>query len=495
MSSFYTTPTMRDFMMSEAHVRVLAGPIGAGKSVCCAHELMRWAMTQEPDANKVRKTRFLVVRNTVDQLRSTTMKTIFDWFPPTVYGNYRSTEKTIYYKLSLDDGTRVESEWMMIALDTPDDVRKALSLECTGIWGNECRELHPDVVDGLLMRVDRYPSRKDGGATRAGAIFDTNMPGEGSYWQQQMDVPPNNWEIFIQPPAVLPLEAWIQKYNEDPPENLLAMSAAEEWYAVDPECDNFKNLSPTYYINTLEGKKDDFIRVYLQAQFGRSLAGLPVYDKTFWAHRHIAAQTLDPVRSENYPLCIGLDLGRTPAACMMQLTPSGHVNILSEITSENMGIQTFITQLLKPHLFERFPGIPYYVAPDPAGWQKTQVGETSPVDILRGAGFQVMRPITNDPKRRIESFERLLNDSVDAEPKLRIDPRCEILIRALRGGYRWRVNKQGELAGDASPMKNFESHIAEAAQYAALVLEGDAVSYSRLNERRAVVQTRSSGWT
>ena len=497
MSKFKASPTMKDFMLSESHVRVLGGPIGSGKSVCCAHELMRWAMSQEPNANGIRQTRFLVVRNTVDQLRSTTMKTIFDWFPPAVYGNYRATDKTIFYDLALDDGTRVQSEWLMIALDTPDDIRKALSLECTGIWGNESRELHPDVVDGLLMRVDRYPSMKDGGpgATRAGAIFDTNMPGEGTYWQKKMEYPPHNWSIHIQPPAVLPLEEWIEKYAEDPPEDLMAMGANEEWFAVDPQCDNFENLSRAYYPNTLEGKKEDFVRVYLQGQFGRSLSGLPVYDKTFRPHRHIAETYLEPIRSESYPLCIGLDFGRTPAAVVMQLTPLGRVNILSEVVSENMGIQTFISQMLRPHLYEKYPGLPHYVAPDPAGNQKTQVGEMSPYDILRGAGFRVVRPNTNDPKRRIESFERLLNDSVDTKPKLQIDPRCEIFIRGLRGGYKWKMNKNGELAGDNSPMKTFESHVCEAAQYGALVVEGNSTGGSNLNRRRDISIAHAVGWT
>ena len=72
MSKFIASQTMEDFMLSDAYVRVLAGPIGGGKSVCCAHELMRWACDQKPNAEGIRKTRMLVVRNTADQLRSTT---------------------------------------------------------------------------------------------------------------------------------------------------------------------------------------------------------------------------------------------------------------------------------------------------------------------------------------------------------------------------------------------------------------------------------------
>ncbi len=466
----------------------------SGKSVCCAHELMRWANLQAPNAQGLRKTRFLVVRNTLDQLKMTTLKTIVDWFPPSVYGSYKITDKTLNYDLSLEDGTRVQSEWLLVALDSPDDVRKALSLEATGLWGNECRELHPKVVDGLLMRVDRYPSMKDGGATRAGAIFDTNMPEDGSWWAKQMEEPPENWSVHIQPPAVLLIEEWIEEYGMDPDESVVGKSADGELFAVNPAADNLRNLSPLYYPNTVTGKDSDFIRVYLRSQYGRSLAGLPVFDKTF-KDRHVASSYLEPVRSESYPLCIGLDFGRTPAAVITQLTPSGRVNVLSELTSENMGIQKFVTELLRPHLYEHYMGLSYFIAPDPAGWQKTQVGETSPVDILKGAGFRVVRPPTNNPKRRIEAVERLLNDSIDTGPRLQIDPRCSVLLRGLRGKYQWKVNKIGELAGDPAPVKNFESHVNEALQYAATVIEGQSSGARDHNRRREIVVQKAVGWT
>ena len=153
MSKFIATPTQESFMVSDKYVRVLAGPIGGGKSVACAHELMRWACAQEPNHRGERKTRFLIVRNTADQLRNTTRKTVFDWFPPGESGLFwKETDKTLYIEATLGDGSQLKSEWMFIALDTPDDVRKALSLEATGLWGNEARELHPDVVG-----ADRLP--------------------------------------------------------------------------------------------------------------------------------------------------------------------------------------------------------------------------------------------------------------------------------------------------------------------------------------------------
>lgn len=473
MSLFKATETMTAFIKSPKHVRVLGGPIGGGKSVCCVHELLRWACAQQPNAAGERKTRFLICRNTADQLRSTTQKTFFDWVPPGVAGRWAATEKTFYLEASQPDGTIVKSEFMFIALDTPDDVRKALSLEATGLWGNESRELHPEVVDGLLMRVNRYPSAKDGGATRAGAIFDTNMPGDDSWWQDKMDNPPRNWDIFVQPPAALPVDMYIAKYGVDPDETLVGEDTEGGKWAVDPHCDNYAYLANgtgQYYLDTLEGKTPDFINVYLRCKYGRNLSGFPVYEKTFLPEIHIAEPPLKVIQSGAYPLTIGLDFGRTPAAVFGQMDPRGRFIILSEVTSENMGIERFVETKLKPHMFERYQGIPLRIAPDPAGWQKTQVGEVSPVDVLTNMGYSVVRPHTNLPNLRIEAVERMLTKFIDGKPAFLVDKSCTQLVKGFKTGYRWRSNKKGDLEG-TTPEKNEYSHIHDALQYFALVTD------------------------
>jgi hypothetical protein len=495
MAQFIASPTMEEFMLSEAYVRLLAGPIGSGKSVCCAHELMRWSADQAPNAEGFRKTRFLIVRNTADQLKNTTLKTIIDWFPPEQYGLHKITDKTIFYTLRLPDDTIVKSEWMFIALDTPDDVRKALSLECTGLWGNECRELHPEVVDGLLMRVNRYPSMKDGGVTRPGAIFDTNMPNEDTWWEKKMEQPPKNWSIHLQPPAVIPRESFLMKYGVEPAENKLIESIDEEYYVVDPAHDNYDNLAKDYYPNTGEGKTEDFIRVYLRCQYGRSLGGLPVYEKTFNPDRHIA-ENLAPIDSSQYPLCIGLDFGRTPAAVVGQLAPNGQVLIVGEAVAENMGMEKFCKTVLKPYLYANFPQFSYYIAPDPAGFHKTQLGEHSPAQFLMEQGFKLVRPLTNDPAIRIAAVESLLLDGVDTMPRFLIDGKaCPITTQGLKGKYRWKTNKHGDMTPAKEPIKNEWSHPADALQYLAMVIDGGHLGRATRRGAREIKHKSVAGWT
>ena len=497
---FVASPTMSEFMLSDARIRVLAGPVGGGKSVCCVHELMRVAQCQTPNDRGERLTRFLVVRNTADQLRSTTLKTIKDWFPaPGPFGEWVATERTIYYQFGMPDGTIVKSEWMLRALDDEADIRNALSLEVTMVWGNECRELHPDVVSALLDRTNRYPSLKVSGAhaTRDGAIFDTNMPGQDTYWEEVMNNPTEGWSIHIQPPAVLPIETWVDIYQQDPPEEFTATAPYGKVYVLNPLADNIDNLSPTYYPNSVRAKrKEDDLNVYLRCKFGRTMSGLPVYDETF-QEAHISPTPLAAISSERYPLVIGIDFGRTPAALFMQGRPDGRVFVLDELCEENMGMKTFATKHLKPLLNERFPGVPFYVAPDPAGWIKGQGEDKAPVDYLEEAGFHVIKPPTNKVGMRIEAAEALLSDSVDGVPRVQIDKRCTNLIAGFRGRYKWAVDKKtGEMGNEREPVKNHPySDIHDCFQYGALLIDGGHSGRRKSSARREIRLARAAGWT
>lgn len=459
-------------MNSDAYVRVLHGPVGSGKSICCCHELVKRAIQQEPNANGVRKSRALIVRNTLDQLKTTTMRSLFDWFAPGVWGEFKVTEKTFYIKHNLPDGTRIEAEFMFLPMEHPDDVRKALSLEATFCWINEAREVAPEVIDGLLMRLRRYPSTKDGGPTWSGAILDTNEPDMDSWLWDKMENPPPNWEIFGQPPAILNRQEYVEALGEDPDSESVADGNGDLWW-VNPAADNINNLDPRYYLDMLPGKSEDFINVYMRCKYGRSLSGVPVYDKTFNPDFHILRGNVLPLKSTEYPLIIGLDFGRTPAATFFQRTVRGQILVLDELTSDNMGIETFIREKLKPKIQERFLGCAVVVAPDPAGFAKQQIGEVSPVDVVKKAGFKVVRPATNDPERRIQAVERLLLQQVDGKPLLAVHERCETLIKGFKFGYRYKKNKQG--VQDNKPDKNEFSHPHDACQYAAMVIDGNQI--------------------
>ncbi len=89
MTAFNYKPdgeTLKAFMRDDSFFRGLRGPVGSGKSVCCAVEVFRRALQQKPGADGIKRSRWAVVRNSYPQLRTTTIKTWLDWFPEEVWG-------------------------------------------------------------------------------------------------------------------------------------------------------------------------------------------------------------------------------------------------------------------------------------------------------------------------------------------------------------------------------------------------------------------------
>src|SRR5688500_10495248 len=134
-------------------------------------------------------------------------------------------------------------------MDDEADARQFLSLELTGIWFNELRELPRAVVEAGDGRLGRYPSMKDGGPSWYGMIADSNMPDE-DHWLYALGEgdAPAGWDFFRQPGGVIKVDGrWTQN----------------------PLAENIANLTPDYYTGQLAGKSDAWIAVHLAAEYGR----------------------------------------------------------------------------------------------------------------------------------------------------------------------------------------------------------------------------------
>jgi hypothetical protein len=445
-------------MNDDARMRVLMGPVGSGKSVTCSFEIVRRASMQMPDARGRRRSRWAVVRETARQLQDTTIKTFLDWFPPGPCGDYMRTTKT--YQFRVGD---VEAEIMFRALDDADDVANLNSLELTGAWFNECRDIDPAIVDAMSKRIGRFPSKKDGGPTWFGMWGDTNPPTMDTWWYYQMEgldpsdgvsANDNGWSVYKQPSG------------------------------RSPRAENIENLPDGYY--DTQGRSEEYVRVYIDGEYGLSTAGQPVY-KYFRADYHMAKQSLRHVSNGVRPIVVGMDLGLTPAAVIGQQDPRGRALILDECVSFDMGVQRFVRTLLKPLLFERFSGVPVLVVTDPAGVQRAQTDERSAVDIIKAEGLRVVPARTNSVSARVNAVDDFLMRQVDGDPAFLVDPRCTALKAAMMGGYRYKPK------GDMDIDKNRHSHVAEALQY--LMLSINSAGGAAVVARREVIPLAASGWS
>ena len=458
---YNASSTMQKFHASDAFVRALLGPIGSGKSVACCMELIRRALQQAPNHQNIRRSRWAVIRNTYRELIDTTMQTFFDWIPKH-HGLYRAMDMKFTYYDRLGDGTIVEAEFLFRALDKPEDIKKLLSLELTGGWMNECREIPKEVLDMLIGRLGRFPSKRDGGPTWFGVICDTNPP-DSDHWFYNVfeEDRPANYQLFHQPSGL----------------------------AKDAE--NIENLPPEYYTNMMTGKDQEWINVYVHGQYGFIADGKPVYPeyKDDIHHTEIV-HTLDPSR----PVYVGIDFGLTPAAAFVQETSSGRLVVFDELVTEDMGAKSF-SELLNTKIAREYSTAQIYFYGDPSGDIRAQTDEVTPFQILAANGIIAWPTYTNDFIVRREAVAAALTRlDFAGNSGFVITPGAPLFRKGMAGGYKYR---RMAVAGRTAmfqdkPDKGRYSHICEAAQYAflgmgqgtKLIDSGDSskhLDYSQMN--------------
>ena len=462
-------------MKDDSFFRGIRGPVGSGKSVSCCVEVFRRALGQKKNDDGIRRSRWAIIRNTNPQLRTTTIKTWLDWFPENVWGKFTwSVPYTHHIKQS-----DLDLEVIFLALDRPEDVKKLLSLELTGIWVNEAREIPKSIIDACTMRVGRFPSMKDGGCSWTGVICDTNAPEEDHWWaimagevpmpdhipkeEAKMLVKPDNWHFFTQPEGM--------KEEKDEEGNIVK-------YVPNKNAENVNNMRSDYYPNIVQGKTKSWIDVYVMNKLGSIKDGKPIYPM-FAPDVHIAKEEI-PI-ADSIPVYVGIDFGLTPA-CVFAQKVRGRWLIQKEIVAFDMGVVKF-SELLRAELATYYQNCEAIIFGDPAGDFRAQTDESTPFQILRGAGLVARPAPSNDVSLRLESVSVTLNRMVEGQSGFIIDLRCRNLIKGFEGGYQYRRLQVSGERFDDKPDKNHFSHIHDALQYLML----------GAGEGRQVMQTVTKG--
>ena len=294
-------------------------------------EILARSAEQPKGIDGKRRSRWAIIRNTYPELKTTTIKTWHQWVSPDI-GQWQGEGPPTHHIKQAD----LDMEVIFVALDRPEDVRKLLSMELTGAWINEAREIPKAVLDGLTGRVGRYPSKRDGGAAWFGIIMDTNPPDSDHWWYRLAEEEkPEGFAFFAQPSGLA------------------------------PDAENLPNLPEGYYARTLAGKSEDWVKVYVRGEYGFVQDGRPVYAE-YRDSVHCQPVALVPA----LPLYVGIDFGLTPAATFAQRTPTGQWRIIGELVTENMGALRF-GELLHAVLAGRYAGIEIAaITGDPAGPHK-----------------------------------------------------------------------------------------------------------------------------
>jgi hypothetical protein len=474
---YKASPTLARFHNSNAMVRGIVGPIGSGKSVACCNEILMRAMNQAPSTDGIRRTRWAIIRNTYGELKSTTIKTWQEWIPDQACKLVYDAPIRGVMKKALPDGTTMEMEVNFIALDKPKDVKKLLSLELTGAFINEARELPFDVITNSLSRTGRYPSKRTtpAGITWTGIIMDTNPPDTDHWWYKIAELGDEemtnssfegleekalagvdySWQFFRQPGAL------IQETDR---------TGKVTGYRANPDAENVEHHQEGYYywMKNARGWTDEQMKVMCCGQYGSSFDGKPVYHNVYNDTFHASQTPLGVFRK--MPLLLAWDFGLTPACVIGQETPTGQLRILREYICERGGVKQFAQDVVKPALNSLFPGMVIISVGDPAGEQPGQADEYTPIQALCDVGIYTRPARSNSFQIRRQAVIDRLSRIIDGEPAILIDPSCDMIRRGFIGGYRFkRVLISGETDRYRDePDKNKFSHIADAVQYMCL---------------------------
>ncbi len=438
--NYTASPTGWKFHQSDKFVRGFMGPVGSGKSVTCCTEIYRRAMEQQPGPDGVARSRWAVVRNTYRELEDTTIKTWLDWFPESVFGPVNGQK--MMHRLQCRNAKGVithELEVLFRALDKPSDIKKLLSMELTGAWLNEAREIAQPIKDALETRLGRYPAKRDGGPTWHGLIMDTNPPDDDHWWYRLAEEEtPDNHEFWRQPSGL--------------------SDAAE----------NIDHLPDGYYEN-LRQKSADFVKVYVKGEYGYVQEGKPVYPEYSQSLHELPK---DIPHDNRLTLIIGLDFGLIPAAVFLQQSFNGNWVCLDEYVDDNLSTKEFALAV-KRKIDRDFSGCDYVAWGDPAGDSR------SPGSDSKSTAFQILAANglmaspspdrSNNIAKRVDAVKDCLGKIRDGRPRLMINPKCRTLKKGMAGKYQYRrINVGGGERFHEKPDKNDFSHVNDALQYALL---------------------------
>lgn len=456
--SYRDAPTLKAFSQSNAFLRGLMGPFRSGKSSACVVEIVKRAQAQKPGPDGKRHTRWIVVRNTFRQLEDTTIKTFFQWLPPIHFGDYRQTKHD--YHIHGFEGCDIEV--MFRALDRPDHVKNLLSLEVTGGWVNEAREVPWAVIEALQGRVGQFPTMANGGPTWHGLFMDTNPPDTDSKWYkffEEGDAPAHFAQIFKQPSGL-----------SDRAENVAHLVGGRG-----------------YYDNLAIGKDAEWIKVYIKGEYGFVVDGKPVYpeysDEFHCAKPDKNGEFPDCTTRADLPVYRGWDWGLTPAAVFCQPLPGGRLMVVDELCATYMGADRFSDEVLA-HSSQNYPGREFIDIGDPAGDDPAQSDESTCFAIVRAKNIAI-EPGLQSQQIRKESLRRPLRQVDRGRPMFQIHPRCTKVRKGLMGGYHFRrLQVSGSDRFRDVPEKNEYSHPVEALEYVCTRLFGEGLTTPRDDGRR-----------
>lgn len=419
---FLANPVQKQFIMSRADADLFSSRMGEGKSAGLCWAI--WYYTRHnPGAICA------LVRDTWENLKATTLKEFFEWFPPGVFGTWKAQDKTYTWRAE-----GMQGEVQCLGLDDPDDAAKLQSR-----------------FYGLICFDEPAPAADTGGI--AEIIFDVALSRtrqKGMHWYAVKLATNNPDETH-----------WSYLRFVDP-----GTEGFRVFQPIEPE--NVRNLPQNYY-EKLEKKwagRPDLIRRFIRGQYGFQQIGKTLTPE--WEDRLHLAYDLKPVPGR--PLELLWDFGTNPTCLITQVTTLRYWFILEAFVGEDIGALELIEDVVKPTLVQRYEGYTWRHIGDPNGTKPDQSSsQTSAVRVIRRelGGVWINGPTSIH--ERVEPIRAVLRKTISGLGMVQVDRvRAKAVWHALRGGWHRPVSRTG-VTGQL-PVKNIHSHPGDALGYGAAKL-------------------------
>lgn len=417
--NFSPNPYQKAFIESEAKADLFSSRMGEGKSAGIV-----WCPFYHTRHNPGAK--WIIIRDTMENLRSTTMQEFFKWFPPGVCGSFHQTHRLFTWAEGLAQGT-VE----FIGLDDPNDAGK---LQSRDIGGFAIDEAAPSANSGgiseLIFDIAMSRLRQRDMRWYAAKLAENN-PDE-SHW---------TFRRFVQP----------------------GTEGFKIWQPISPE--NVSNLPAGYYseLRRIWGHRPDLIRRFIDGKFGFQQVGQAVTPE--WSDDVHLALGLTPQKGR--PLHMLWDFGLNPTCIITQVTSAGTWQILDSMVGESVGVEELCEMSVRPLVAQKYRGFKWDHIGDPSG--KNREPSSSRVSAVRMLTKQLGGTWQSGPIKffeRREPLRAILAKQHGGRGLIQVDRQNATEVwHALRGGWHFHVSRAGITS--LEPDKNIHSHPGDAMGYGA----------------------------
>jgi hypothetical protein len=457
IKKYRPVPTIDAFHLHPGQIRGIVGPVGSGKTTGATWDVCRYIPLHLAREWGYKRSKWVIVRNTYDELIDTTQATVFDWFDQ---GDYAKQRKI--YILKHEDEGGFEVEILFRSCDRIKDLKKFKSLEVTGYWIDESIEVAGEIKRILKTRIGRYPK-----AEQVAAWFKAKfgyIPNEWYDSDGQLDIPAPRFGIETTNPPDVEHETYHEfNWQNEVPGPMPEKAPLKNHYGFwQPPRENEPNLRKGYYDDLANDYADhpDWLSMYVEGKPGIIVTGKLVYNN-FKRMHHVAKEKL--VWSGT-PLYRGWDNSGNIPACLVVGVPSPmRLHVYREFVNDKMNIVQFTKWVINQCNME-FPGAEFKDWGDPAGenkFSKKDGGWTSNAILMREEGVDV-RPSEQNPAARYNSID----DQLAIIDGTLIDPSCVRFINGFMGGYHYsEMGGAGTGIYSDTPVKNRFSHIHDAGQY------------------------------